>query len=276
MKSKKISFYSILITALMVLVLLSLNPLTVFADALDNSLDTTEAINDVVPVEDPTTTEPLKDITNTIPVIAQPVEKADLTQPAGESNTAENSTVESFVTTDTYVAELTIYSSSSSSGSSYSIDGHSYVSIKNLSSSNIQIGLLTGIAPGKMVSLGTWGNKSEHTGLWYNLEAYFTYYSNPYTGNASISMNLTAAQLNTINNYIINHDTWTVGNNCSVWAANLWNEVNSVWFIGGTPTFLKTQISERSGSVIGKTLSYNYIVYYAQGTSTPQPSQEWD
>lgn len=175
----------------------------------------------------------------------------------------------------TYVAELTIFSDSSSEGSSYSTDGHSFVAIKNISSSNIQIGLLSPIAPNKSISIGTWGNQtSEHIGIYYNLEA-LLYSQGYYRNTVSLIMQITASQLTTINNFIINNDTWTIPNNCSVFASNLWNSVNSVWFIGGTPTYLKTQISSRSGSVTGKVIPYDFLVYYGQGSSAPKRSTLW-
>jgi len=196
-------------------------------------------------------------------VIATPVSGSST------NNTVEKSGVTPLTTT--YVAELTVYADSDST-SSWSTDGHAYISVKNISSSSIQVGQLTGIAPGNMVSVGTWGNKDEHTGLWYDLEEYFTHYAGAFLDSASLTMQLTSSQLSSTNTYITNHDSWSVLNNCSSFASGLWNSVSSTTLSAGTPntpSSLENSIKSKSGYVNGKILSYDYMVYYAQGSNNP-------
>ena len=49
---------------------------------------------------------------------------------------------------------------------------HAFIYIENTSSSKMKVGSYN-IGAGKTLTLGTWGNKDEHKGIWYNLEAYF-------------------------------------------------------------------------------------------------------
>jgi len=147
--------------------------------------------------------------------------------------------------------------------------------VENISNSNIQVVNLTGITPYTYVSLGTWGNKSEHTGLWYDLEEYFKYHYGSYSGAVSISMNLTSSQLNTINSFAINHDTWTLTYNCSSFARDIWNSVSSIQLSTGiinTPYNLANSIKSVSGYRTGLAFPYNYVVYYANGTGAPRKS----
>lgn len=197
-------------------------------------------------------------------VIATPV--------ATTTTTTTPSSIDSDVSPmfESAIATLTIYADSSST-SSWSQDGHAYISIKNIGTSTLVIGRLSGIVTGKMVSLGTWGNKSEHIGLWYNLEEYFTVNVGAFTNNASISMNITQSQLTNINNYIFSHDSWSVLNNCSTFAKDLWNTVCVTEMqlgagIPNTPTGLRNNIMVKPGYVIGKVLIKNYVVYYASGS----------
>ncbi len=100
-----------------------------------------------------------------------------------------------------------------------SMDG---ITVKSLRTADIQVGLLTGIKTNTTVSVGTWGNKYEHLGLWYNLEGY---YSTSDTNRGSLNISLTADQLNALDYYIIYHDNWSLVINCSYFAMNYWNSV---------------------------------------------------
>ena len=51
-------------------------------------------------------------------------------------------------------------------------NGHAFITIENLNSNTIKAGKMD-VNAYETVSLGTWGNKSQHKGLWYNLESYF-------------------------------------------------------------------------------------------------------
>ena len=87
-------------------------------------------------------------------------------------------------------------------------------------------------------------------------------------------MGLTAPQLNTLNSYIAYHDSWSYTNNCSTFASGAWNSVaipgNTVSAgTVNTPSNLISSIRSKSGYGTNNTMSYNYNVCYANGTSAP-------
>jgi hypothetical protein len=136
-----------------------------------------------------------------------------------------NATAVSYVAYVTIFADPTSSGGGSSSGSDGSFDfgTHAFITIKNMSSSNINVGKFSGIAPGKTMSLGTWGNKSEHNGLWYDLESYFVYYNSAYSGRVSVTVAIDQNALNILNSYVINNDYWSTFTNCSSFAVGAWN-----------------------------------------------------
>ncbi|MFJ7917286.1 MULTISPECIES: hypothetical protein [unclassified Lysinibacillus] len=179
------------------------------------------------------------------------------------------------------VAGLTIYASSDAdNGSSIpSTSGHAWITVSNYKSTSISVGKLSGIAQYKLISVGTWGNKSEHTGLWYGLESKFVS-QGAYSNRVSLSMDLTQAQLDTINSKIINGDSWSTLNNCSSFAVDVWNSVSSVKLSAGstikTPTTLGDSIKSKTGYVSGLGFTHTYKVYYANGTGSPSQSTQWN
>lgn len=185
------------------------------------------------------------------------------------------------------IATLTIFadptaSTIGSSGLSYDLGTHAFITVKNISTNNITVGRLSSIAPGKTVSIGTWGNKTEHKGLWYNLESYFVYKSSAYAGRVSYSMGLTSTSLTTLNNYIKNSDSWSNTNNCSSFASRAWNSVASSAdkISAGTPNTPKNLANNIKSKwttqyQTKQSVPYNYAVYYAQGASSPIKSTQY-
>lgn len=179
------------------------------------------------------------------------------------------------------IATLTIFadptsSTIGSSWTSYDLGTHAFITVRNISTSNITVGKLSGIAPGKTVSIGSWGNKAEHKGLWYNLEAYFVYKNKAYAGRVSYAMALDSTKLATLNTYIKNKDSWSNTNNCSTFASGVWNSVASSAEkisagLPNTPKNLANNIKSKWPTQYGTdwAVPYNYVVYYAQGTGAP-------
>lgn len=180
-------------------------------------------------------------------------------------------------TTASAVATLTIHADGSATGQSSSgwVEGHAFIVVKNVSQSNISVGKLSKLAPGQTVTLGTWGNKSEHTGLWYTLEAWFIHEDSLAYATESDSTPLYATQLRTLNKYIISHDTWSPTDNCSSFAMAAWNavmpwdlQVSAGWPVN-TPTYLMSSISNLPGASGGEAPNIPFDlfgVWYADGT----------
>lgn len=103
--------------------------------------------------------------------------------------------------------------------------GHAFLSIENVSNDTLEILNYT-LDTDKTVCIGTWSIK-EHFGVWYNVES--NYYStyNKYDGRVSVTIGLTAEDLDTLCSFIANNDKWNPLNNCSKFALNAWNSVAS-------------------------------------------------
>jgi hypothetical protein len=184
--------------------------------------------------------------------------------------------------TNSPVAELTVYSDGSAigtDGASGFVEGHSFIGVKNVSKSNITVGKLAKVGPLQTATLGTWGNREEHVGLWYNLEAYLIHSNPSVWATTSISRMITAGELRTLNSYIISHDSHggdglgAALNNCSTFAAGAWNSVAPFTFrvsagIPNTPTGLAASIDSLPGAEYGKSVNIPWDllgVWYAQG-----------
>ena len=172
------------------------------------------------------------------------------------------------------VGELTVFSDGSSgttgsSGHEKELGTHSFVSFKNTSSSAIIIGGLN-VQPGHEITLGTWGNKSQHKGLWYNLESYYIHEGNAYANRVSLTMDVTSSDVTSINRYISSNDEWSLLDNCSSFAEGLWNRVSSNDISAGfpeTPKKLADSIKSESGYETGRSVANTRPVGYVKNGS---------
>ena len=185
------------------------------------------------------------------------------------------------------VAELTIFSDGTAIGVVGSVGvlaGHSFITVKNVSGSQISVGGLDNVAPQQTISVGTWGNKNEHVGLWYNLESYFVHLDSLAYATASLTRSITAADLSVLNGYILRHDSYNaVLNNCSSFASGAWNSVtpwSSELYAGwpNTPTGLFYNITQVGAVKYGEAsnIPWNSIgVWYANQKKKPVRSSSF-
>lgn len=170
------------------------------------------------------------------------------------------------------VGILTIFSSNDGGSSSSNTSGHAFLSFSNTSSSSVVVGGLT-VAPGEEITFGTWGNKSAHVGIWYNLESYFIHSQGAYDNRVSLSVGITQSSVNSINTIMEDYDTWGVLNNCASFAIRVWNAVCSTTLSAGTidnPTDLMTSIRSNSGYQTARTVQENANVgYVSNGVFVP-------
>ncbi len=131
------------------------------------------------------------------------------------------------------VCVMRLYSDNGGGGSSssdLSDFGHSFLTFLNVSSQNITVGQHT-VAPGKMVSVGKFGNlgtcANDFKGAFYNVEAQRKDILGWYGPDVSMYLELTASQLSAVSNILINKQSGylTLGNNCATFAAAAWNSV---------------------------------------------------
>lgn len=156
--------------------------------------------------------------------------------------------------------------------------GHAFLTITNVSEQDINVGGLL-IAPDTSITVSTRGNRSEHSGIWYNLEGYYKYYLNSsyYQNLYAIQVSLDQNQLDTVNQNLAAADHWSGIYNCTSFSVGMWNAVCSDKLSAGipeTPADLKADILQNYADkfVFGPTVPYDYIVYY--GTDLT-PSREF-
>jgi hypothetical protein len=179
------------------------------------------------------------------------------------------------------VAIVGIFADPKSKDGSFT-DGHAFITVRNASQSNIKVGALSGIQPNKTMSLGTYGNRREHVGLWYNLEAFQVYTKSSYPDRVSYSYILTQSELDSLNAFILGRDSHTTArNNCTHFAVDAWNGVVARSYrlsngVLNTPTGLAASIKSTFPSYTKKgSVPFNYVVYYANGKKAPKKSADY-
>lgn len=110
--------------------------------------------------------------------------------------------------TEGAVALLRIYARAEDRGdASINSSGHSFLSVRNVSDHDIEVGGLR-IAPDTEMTFSPRGNRWEHTGIWYNLEGYYkryladSYYQNIY----AVQTSLDQGQLDVVNRNLAKSD----------------------------------------------------------------------
>lgn len=117
-------------------------------------------------------------------------------------------------------------------GSGVGYNGHSFLIFTNTCSSNITVGHFP-VSPGESITIGTFGNRANHVGIWYNIEGCF---GTPTTAYALVT-GLTISELQQVNSTINSSDSWSeLSNNCSAFAVRVWNSGPSVDISGWNPT----------------------------------------
>jgi hypothetical protein len=135
--------------------------------------------------------------------------------------------------------------------------GHSFLMFKNTSDETYLVGHYY-LEPNKTVTVGTWGNKDDGKGVYYNLEAYFINVYGSYSDRVSITMSYTQSQLETLTQYINSNNSWTLLFNCASFTERVWNSVATgslkvnAGFLIKTPTALYNNIVKKSGYVTRK------------------------
>lgn len=161
---------------------------------------------------------------------------------------------------------------------SISFSGHAFVTVTNVSEQDLDVGGLL-IAPGTSVTIGTRGNRSEHSGVWYNLEGYYKYYlpGSYYQDLCGIQVSLDQSQMDTLNQNLAAADHWSALYNCASFSASLWNSVCSDTLSAGipsSPTALRNDLLARYSDkiVFSPAVPFDYIVYYGAGLT---PSRDF-
>ncbi len=99
--------------------------------------------------------------------------------------------------------------------------GHAFVTLENTGSEPLKFGAAQ-LAVHESVSLGSW-SMSAHFGFWYNVESTYVNEFERYEGRVSLKTQIDTADLANINDYIEDHDYWTLLKNCSFMALDIYN-----------------------------------------------------
>lgn len=123
------------------------------------------------------------------------------------------------------VATLSIFSYNGKGESKFGIKnlGHSFLSLTNTSSSDIELCGKT-LSPGEEIYFGAW-SLSVHFGIWYNVESNYIEFYNKYNGRVSVDKGVTLEEIEKISDFILENDKWSPLNNCSKFAIRLWNSL---------------------------------------------------
>jgi hypothetical protein len=179
---------------------------------------------------------------------------------------AKNAEKRNVVNDEAAVAELTIHTFDGAYGSLPLVPnfGHSFISVKNISESDITVGKFV-LPAGEEVTLGGWA-ASGHVGTWYNLEAVY-YDLGKYDTVKSLSKNIGAESLLNANKHIVDNDRWEFFYNCTAFATEVWNAAangDEIIFDNlPTPNALKDKIGEfKNAAGVKKLVNYSAVGYF--------------
>jgi len=125
--------------------------------------------------------------------------------------------------------------------SSFGYEGHSFLIFTNTWTSPITVGHFP-VEPGESITIGTFGNRANHVGIWYNIEGRYGTSTTTY----ALVTGLTVAELQRVNQTINNNDSWSaISNNCSAFAVKVWNSGPSVDISGWNPAEVVSSIRDQ-------------------------------
>lgn len=101
--------------------------------------------------------------------------------------------------------------------------GHTWIGLDNRTGHTVYL-KDRAIPDGEMVTFSVWA-VSGLSGLLFDLEPCYIANYGRYTGRLSLSTNIGEEQLKVIEDYMEQHNKWTVNKNCSYWSVHLWNAV---------------------------------------------------
>lgn len=161
-----------------------------------------------------------------------------------------------------YMGVLTIFASSDGVGSSAFTEDHAFISFKNTSSQQLNIGGLN-VNPGHEITIGAWCTKpAGHTigaddkwpwGVFINVESHLIHNDAGLSDRVSLTINVTLEDIMKLREKVSNPGVYDIRyNNCATFAKNAWNSVapNDLQLSAGyidQPVTLYNNIKKKSG-----------------------------
>lgn len=160
------------------------------------------------------------------------------------------------------VAEMSIYARAFGPPVIWRFLGHSWIYIYNISDSPIYISDVT-VNSEEGVTLGTTAMPTlEHRGIWYNLESHNL---TDYGQNVGYKAYIYDDDIEYINNFINNHNRWSIAFNCSTFSASIWNNTSAGIknkFMAATPKILENSIKSVDGFITNGTFKTEHFIVY--------------
>ena len=149
--------------------------------------------------------------------------------------------------------------------SSVGYGGHVFLIVTNRLNYEITIGHFP-VGAGESITIGTFGDRSAHTGIWYNIEGCLGVLSDCTT--YALATALTVTELKAVNNKINELDDWSITENCSYFAVNVWNATPTSQTVSGwNPAAVVSSIKSYDGYLTNPTLPTNSDSDIARHTS---------
>lgn len=171
---------------------------------------------------------------------------------------------------NTDIAYVSLFTYSGEGETSYGLVnlGHSFLSIENISTSDITLYNYT-IPAGETITIGTW-SLSKHFGIWFNIESNYIVNRNKYDGRYSVTTGVSVEDINKLNDFMSSHDKWGCLKNCSYFAQSFWNEIaEESEFIPYkpifTPKYLEEEIQKFEEHEYNREIITNDTCYYFDG-----------
>mgnify|MGYP003294276178 CR=1 FL=1 len=132
------------------------------------------------------------------------------------------------------------------------------------------------VEPGEEITFGTFSSlvtPEEHSGIWYNLEAYKYHEEDDFTDSVSLCVTLDYIMYEELDDLIAVNDGYNVTtNNCVDFAVRIWNQITDDTLSGkqtedslSLPANLRDEIEDRIGEVHDRPLPDWEEVGYTQG-----------
>ncbi len=102
---------------------------------------------------------------------------------------------------------------------------HSWIIIENTSTQPIILGVFV-LPPGEEVTISSRYIIGVHRGIWYNVEPHFHYHEGFYQNRLSLTRLITDEDIELIKEFLADNNYWNLTQNCTSFAANLWNRIS--------------------------------------------------
>lgn len=102
--------------------------------------------------------------------------------------------------------------------------GHAFLIVRNIGRTKRHFHGFT-LRSGRALTIGTWGNKEDGKGIYFNLEGYFFHHDGAYQDNVALAKNLCLGDFQWLRDVMPNYNEWSYSSNCSTFVMRMWNQI---------------------------------------------------